>query len=104
MMMNRISSVSVVRYPVLLVTFEDGLSGEYDLTKLIEIGPMFEPLKDRSYFETVAVAPRGRSFGWNLDQEGREIDLCPDATRIEIETRMVDDLARQYEQQLIAAE
>ncbi len=75
MRMNGIGSVAVVRYPVLLVTFE-----------------------------TVAVAPRSRSFGWNLDQEGREIDFCPEAARIEIETRMVDDLARQYEQHLIAAE
>ena len=100
---NRIRSVAVVRYPVLLVTFEDGLSGEYDVAELIERGPVFAPLKDKAFFETVAVAPYGRSFGWNLDREGQEIDFCPDATRIAIEIRIVDDLARQYEQQLIAA-
>ena len=34
----RIKSVEVVRYPVLRVTFDDGLSGEYDLTDLIARG------------------------------------------------------------------
>jgi hypothetical protein len=39
----RIVDVSVVRYPVLQVTFDDGLSGEYDLSEMIANGPVFEP-------------------------------------------------------------
>jgi hypothetical protein len=31
----RIKSVEAVRYPVLRVTFDDGLSGEYDLADLM---------------------------------------------------------------------
>lgn len=104
MRMHRIAAVEPLRYPVLQVTFDDSLSGEYDLTDMIESGPIFAPLKDEAYFQTGAVAPHGRSFGWNLDDEGHEIDFCPDATRIAIETRMVEEPARRYQTRLAAAE
>jgi hypothetical protein len=103
-MKYRIKSVEVVRYPVLLVTFDDGLSGEYDLTDLIGRGPVFEPLKDEAYFRTVAVGEYGHTFGWNLDDIGHEIDFCPDATRIKIETQKVEELANRYQQRRPAAE
>ncbi len=100
----RIKSVEVVRYPVLRVTFDDGLSGEYDLSELIATGPMFAPLKDEGYFNTVGVAEHGHSFGWNLDDVGNEIDFCPDATRILIETQKVKELADRYRLSRSAAE
>ena len=100
----RIKSAEAVRYPVLLVTFDDGLSGEYDLTELIDTGPIFEPLRDEAYFRNVAVAEHGHSFGWNLDQPGQEIDFCPDATRIRIETQIVEQLADRYRARRSAAE
>jgi hypothetical protein len=100
----RIKAVEAVRYPVLLVTFDDGLSGEYDLTDWIGRGPASDPLKDPDYFKTVAVADYGHSFGWNLDDEGHEIDFCPDATRIRIETAMVERLAANYAAKRSAAE
>jgi hypothetical protein len=100
----RIKSVEAVRFPVLRVTFDDGLSGEYDLTESIAAGPMFAPLKDEGFFRSVAVGEHGRTFGWNLDQFGHEIDFCPDATRIRIETQMVEELAARYRAQLLAAE
>lgn len=103
-MKYRIKSVEVVRYPVLRVTFDDGLSGEYDLTDLIGRGPVFDPLKDEAYFRTVAVGEYGHTFGWNLDDIGHEIDFCPDATRIKIETQKVEELARRYQQRRPAAE
>lgn len=101
---NRIAKVEVARYPVLRVTFDDGLSGEYDLTELINRGPVYAPLKDEAYFRTVAVAPYGHFFGWNLDDEGHEIDFCPDATRIVIETRIVEELASRHRGRQTAAE
>jgi hypothetical protein len=100
----RIKSVEVVRYPVLRVTFDDGLSGEYDLSDLIARGPVFAPLKDKAYFNTVAVGEHGHTFGWNLDDLGHEIDFCPDATRIRIETQKVEELAEQYRPNRSAAE
>lgn len=99
-----IADVSVVRYPVLKVTFNDGLSGEYDLTDLITRGPVFEPLRNPEYFAQVAVAPYGHSFGWNLQDEGHEIDFCPDATRIRIEEQKVAELAERYSANRSAAE
>ena len=100
----RIKSVEVVRYPVLRVTFDDGLSGEYDLTDLIARGPVFAPLKDEAYFRTVAVGEYGHTFGWNLDDLGNEIDFCPDAARILIETQKVEELANRYRLSRSAAE
>ena len=100
----RIKSVEVVRYPVLRVTFDDGLSGEYDLTDLIARGPVFAPLKDEAYFRTVAVGEYAHTFGWNLDDLGNEIDFCPDATRILIETHKVEQLANRYRLSRSAAE
>lgn len=99
----RIKSIDVVRYPVLLVTFEDGLSGEYDMTTMIADGPMFAALKSEAYFRGVAVAEGGHAFGWNLDQLGHEIDFCADATRIGIEAQMVRELADRHRAGLSAA-
>lgn len=92
----RIKSVEVVRYPVLRVTFDDGLSGEYDLSELIANGPMFAPLKDEAYFKTVSVGEYGHTFGWNLDDVGHEIDFCPDSTRIRIEMQKAERPASRY--------
>ncbi len=100
----RIKNVEVARYPVLRVTFDDGLSGEYDLSDLIVSGPVFAPLKDEAYFGTVAVADYGHSLGWNLDDCGHEIDFCPDATRILIETQKIEELAGCYALSRSAAE
>jgi hypothetical protein len=100
----RIKSVEAVRYPVLRVTFDDGLSGEYDLTESIRTGPIFASLKDETFFRRVAVAGHGHTFGWNLDQPGEEIDFCPDATRIRIETQIVEELASRYRARRSAAE
>ncbi|MDB5522145.1 MAG: hypothetical protein JWQ82_1742 [Tardiphaga sp.] len=100
----RIADVSVVRYPVLKVTFNDGLSGEYDLSEMIANGPIFEPLRDKEFFGAVAVDPHGHTFGWNLDDVGNEIDFCPDATRIRIEEQKVAELADHYRASRSAAE
>ena len=100
----RIKHVEAVRYPVVRVTFDDDLSGEYDLSAVIDDGPIFGRLKDQDYFRTVAAAPDGRTFGWNLMELGKEIDFCPDAVRIAIETHMVEDLAAHYRSRRPAAE
>ncbi len=103
-MKYRIKSVEVLRYPVLCVTVDDGLSGEFDLSDLIADGPAFARLKDKAYFRTVAVGEYGHTFGWNLDDLGNEIDFCPDATRILIETQKVEELADRYRLSRPAAE
>ncbi|MBI5130907.1 MAG: DUF2442 domain-containing protein [Rhodopseudomonas palustris] len=99
----RIADVSVVRYPVLRITFSDGLSGEYDLSEMIASGAMFAPLRDEAFFAHVTVGSEGHTFGWNLDEVGHEIDFCPDATRIHIEEQKVAELANRYRATATAA-
>ena len=99
-----ITGVEAVRYPVVRITFEDGLCGEIDLADEIATGPAFAALNDEPYFRTVAVGEGGRSFGWNLDDPGHEIDFCPDATRILIETQIVEGLAAEHSTRRSAAE
>ncbi len=100
----RITAVKPVGFPVLLVTFEDGLSGEIDLSADLTPSSIFAPLADRSLFDQVSIAPGGRSLGWNLDALGHEIDLGADSLRIDIETNHVHQLAERYRLQRTAAE
>jgi hypothetical protein len=100
---HRITAVEALDYPTLRVTFDDGLNGILDLSDQIADGPVFAPLKDETYFRTVAVGAHGWTFGWNLNEEGHEIDFCPDATRIRIETQIVEELADRFERERIAA-
>ena len=100
----KITHVTAVRYPVLSIAFEDGLMGEIDFTDDIAKGPIFAPLKDPDYFKQVALDPGGRSFGWNLHDLGNEIDFCADSTRIDIETKIVEEHATRYRGRRSAAE
>jgi len=99
----RITSIEVPAYPVLRLTFEDGLSGDLDFSHDIERGPYYAPLKDEAYFRTVAVAEDGRSFGWRLDQIFAEIDFGADGARADIETAMVRERAERYRRTLAHA-
>jgi hypothetical protein len=99
----RITKIEVPSYPVVRLTFDDGLSGDLDMSRDIERGPYFEPLKDEVYFRTVAVADDGRSFGWRLDQTFSEIDFSADGARADIETALVRARAEEYRRKLIHA-
>ncbi len=100
----RVAAAKAVRFPVLQITFEDGLTGEIDLSGDIKPGSLFEPLADRALFDRVAVATGGRSVGWRLETIGHEIDLGADSLRIDIETKHVHHLAERYKEQRPAAE
>ncbi len=56
----------------LFVKFEDGLSGEVDLSGDLR-GPVFEPLKDPAFFKQVAIDDHGAPCWPN------QADLAPDA-------------------------
>ncbi|MDF2601890.1 MAG: hypothetical protein K0Q54_4713 [Methylobacterium brachiatum] len=89
---HRIAAVEPLQYPTLRITFDDGVGGILDLSDLIADGAIFAPLKDEAFFRTVSVG----EGGWNFGALGHEIDFCPDATRIRIETQIVEDLADRY--------
>ena len=59
--------VTEVRYLhdyVLWLRFEDGVQGEVDLFAELE-GEIFEPLRDRSFFATVALNPELGTIAWS---------------------------------------
>jgi hypothetical protein len=99
-----VKSVEAVRYPVLRLVYEDGLTGELDLSDTIGTGVAFARLRDPEYFKQVAVAEGGHAFGWNLDELGHEIDFCADSARIDIETQIVEDAAELHRKRSTAAE
>lgn len=103
MTLHRITAIEVVRHPVLRLTYDDGLSGEYDLAPFLAMGPLFAPLSDNDYFRTVELGEHGRTFGWNLHDIGHEIDFCPDAARMQIETDLVNTRAEQFAARLSTA-
>ena len=103
-MMYKLKSVEVVRHPVLRLTFTDGLQGEIDLSADLARGPAFESLKDRTFFQSVQVTEGGHSFGWRLDEPGREIDFSADAARADIELAIVKQLAAEHRSHKTAAE
>lgn len=48
---------------VIWLRFEDGTQGEIDLSAEL-YGPIFEPLKDKAYFEQVYVNPDTGTIEW----------------------------------------
>jgi hypothetical protein len=70
--MQKVSKVKALEDYRLYVEFEDGLSGEIDLSDRL-FGPVFEPLKDPGLFAQVRVD----EFGAICWPNGA--DLAPDA-------------------------
>jgi hypothetical protein len=103
-MMYKLRAVEVVRYPVLRLTFEDGLAGELDFSAHTATGPAFEPLKDAAFFRTARITDDGHAFGWRLDDVSHEIDFSADAARADIELAIVKRLAAEYRTHKTAAE
>lgn len=57
----------------LQLTFEDGVTGEVDVSELIEFNGVFAPLKEQDYFKQVRVNPDIGTICWP-----NEADLDPD--------------------------
>ena len=99
----RVTQIDVPAFPVLRLTFEDGLTGDLDLSTDVERGPLYEPLKDEAFFRSVAISDDGRSFGWRLDQAFSEIGFCADAARYDIETALVEARAERFRRKMLHA-
>ena len=70
--MQRVSKVRALGGYRLAVEFDDGVSGEVDLSERL-FGPMFEPLKDPEFFARVEVDEFG-AVSWP-----NGADVAPDA-------------------------
>ena len=62
-MLIDVIDVKHVRDFVVWVKFEDGAEGEVDLSSEL-YGPVFEPLKDVTYFQQVTVDPELGTIAW----------------------------------------
>ena len=102
--MHKIIQVQVPKYPVLRITFDDGMVGDIDLRDEIATKPMFAELKGKVFFNQVALRDNGYSLGWKLDHVFEEIDFSADGLRTDIETQLVRQAAARYRAKLKAAE
>ena len=72
-MLYDIVEVKVVKNYILYVRFEDGTSGEIDISKIVPFEGVFSKLKDPSYFKTVRV---DKDLGTIVWESGA--DIAPD--------------------------
>ena len=63
-MLKDIVAVRPLEGHQLYLRFEDGVEGVVDLSKHISFDGVFEPLKDRTYFEQVRVDPELGTVCW----------------------------------------
>lgn len=61
--MFRVTEARYVRDYVVWVRFSDGVEGEVDLANELD-GPVFEPLRDRSFFRLVRLDPELHTIVW----------------------------------------
>jgi hypothetical protein len=64
-----VTRVDVIDTQRLLLTFEDGTTGDVDLSDLIARGGVFAPLREPSYFRKVGVDPEGGTIIWPNDAD-----------------------------------
>jgi len=72
-MILRVTELSVAHGYVLRLAFNDGVRKLVDVSPLL-VGPVFEPLKDRTFFSCVKLDPVTGTPVWPNDA-----DLAPEA-------------------------
>jgi hypothetical protein len=55
------------------VHFEDGISGDVDLSYLLDFGGVFEPLRDPNYFRQLQADPEAGTIVWP-----NQADIAPE--------------------------
>ena len=73
------------------IEFEDGVSGEVELSHLVNKG-VFQKWTDRAFFEDVKIGPY-RAIIWG---DGEEIDMCADWAYLEVTGKTVDEIRHQF--------
>lgn len=53
------------------ISFEDGVAGVIDISKVVEFTGVFAPLQDKEYFATVQVNPEYGTIKW---ESGADLD------------------------------
>jgi hypothetical protein len=68
-----VTAVTVLEHWRLRVSFNDGVTGDVDLSGLKDAGPYWEPLRDPECFAEAFVDPRSRTVAWPGD-----VDIAPE--------------------------
>lgn len=72
-MLFDIIEVKVVKNSILYIRFENGVSGEIDISKVVPFEGIFSKFKDLSYFATVKINQELGTIVWD-----NGADLAPD--------------------------
>jgi hypothetical protein len=72
-MLFDIVEAKVVKNYILYIRFEDGLSGQIDISSIVPFEGFFSPLKELSYFATVRIDKDLGTIVWDSGA-----DLAPD--------------------------
>ena len=83
--MHSIVEVEVLDGYRLLLVFDDGVSGEVDLSRLVGSG-VFAAWKEPSHFHQVSITPTG-ALSWAND-----IDLCADSLYLQATGKTPEEL------------
>jgi len=70
----------------LFLTYQDGTSGEIDLSQDVRKG-VFSVLRDSSFFETVHIGSHGQ-IQWTED-----LEICPEAVYQELKNRISTEVS-----------
>ena len=81
---QRIVAVDASTPPTVVLTFADGYVAAMNLQRLLDIGKVFEPLRDPKFFGSAHPGSGGSSLEW-VTSDGDEIDLCADSLRMQAE-------------------
>ena len=60
--LNDVIKIEYLHARVFRITFDDGLEGEVDFSQYIGRGPIFEPLKNESFFRQASI--EGGTIAW----------------------------------------
>jgi len=60
--MNDVTSIEYRGGYVYRITFDDGMSGDVDFSEYLDLGPVFVPLRDLSYFRQARI--EGGTIAW----------------------------------------